>query len=253
MSSDYTPPFEIDLPEVDPQRANWERYYGEDDVTFARRLKAEAKQMMEQAQRLAGDAAQNAAREIVNEREGAPIVTIGLDTPVTRIPRYSGDPDYEPEDAQTILDLIVERAASQLSHASRDLNTKVQARALAMVEEGMREKVDALIEETLTNPVRKTNDWGEPTGEPTTLRAIIIKEAQGWLTRSIPRDNPRRGQDGRYQCAAELVSETVEKVMSRELADQVKAAKEMVKERVQTTSAAVIGKAVSDGLQLGGR
>jgi hypothetical protein len=255
MSDDFTPPFEIDLPEVGPERP-YDRHHGEDDVTYARRLTKQAEQMMERAQKIARDAAKDAARDIVHEREGAPVVTIGLDTPVTRIPRYSGDPDDEPEDATTLRDLIIERAAAQLSHASRDVTEKVRARAIEMVEEGMRERVAALIEDTLTNPIRQTNTWGEPTGEPTTLRSLIIKEGQSWLVRPIPRD----GSGGRYNrddatkaSAAVLIRDTVDSVMSRELADQVAAAKQMVKERVQTTSAAVIGKAVSDGLALNGR
>lgn len=247
--------FDLDADEIARQRRyNDSGNYDETELQTARRLVQEARAVAARIGETAQRAADDAARRIVNQRDGAPLVTIGLDTPVEDIRRWSGDPeDPEPEPAQTIRDVIVERAASMLAHSSRDLNRKVQERAMQMVEEGMRARVDALIEETLTNPVRKTNDWGEPVGEPTTLRAMVLKEAQGWLTRQPSRDGSRyRSDDATKASAAELVQKTVDEVMSRELAEQVKAAKAEVQKRVQTTAAGVIAKAVSDGLQLRG-
>lgn len=109
------------------------------------------------------------------------------------------------------------------------------------VAEQVKAQVGDVVRETLENGVRKTNTWGEPTGEVTTLRDMIAAEANAFLTKSVSRGY-NNGSETQVQA---YIRESVDRQIKKELQAAVDSAKKQVTAAVKDQAAQVITETVA--------
>lgn len=140
-----------------------------------------------------------------------------------------------PQGERTIGDAV----AAQIVAAA----TKDSGRYRALIDnvtsiraEMIREAIAPQIEQALTSPFRKTNQYGEATGQEGTLRELIIEEAQKAMTREVDGS----GYRDRQTFIQKTVAEQVQKALGAEIADAVKAAREQVSKEIGSHVAAAV-------------
>lgn len=102
--------------------------------------------------------------------------------------RYDSDGEPFGGEPQTVEDIVLGLAAAQVvAGLDREVRSRLAERVRAVRDEVIREQVAPIVAEALSGPVQRTNAYGEPVGEATTLREIITKDAQAAL-RLTPRD-----------------------------------------------------------------
>jgi hypothetical protein len=151
---------------------------------------------------------------------------------------------YDEDGVQTARTLGEEVARKVANTLMRDeeypgLRRKVMDLRVEEIREQLKPIVSAAIEEG----VRETNRYGEPVGEPTTLRALIIKEVGDLLRRPV--DNYSREKGTWVQA---LVKENVQKVLREELGAALADEKAKVVAAVRAKAADMIAQAVKEGI-----
>lgn len=150
--------------------------------------------------------------------------------------RQVGEEDFAPVPSTLetlVLNLAAQKLLTQtgiLSGADRDYTTKrlslvqeLRDRVNTIRDEEIRVQVKPIIAEALAGQIRKTNAYGEPTGQTTTLREIIGKEAERILAR---KDGDSYGHKGTIEA---LIREQVQTAFVKEMkAEMDKARQEMV-------------------------
>lgn len=159
------------------------------------------------------------------------------------VPGWTYDEDGDREPAR-LVDLVVrELVRRAVEDGSSGWNSLAQQVSRVRAEV-IREKVEAEVEAALTAQFRQTNSWGEPIGEPTTLRALIAKQAQ----EAVKLGMARSGYGEKEPAATRIIRDEVDKVLAKELTEVVAAEKAKVVAAVQAKAAELIAKAVSEGI-----
>lgn len=154
--------------------------------------------------------------------------------------------DGEPiEEAQTIEDVILDRAAELMSvraaNAEKTGYSTLRDRVSRISDDEIRARVVPLVEEAMTTPIRRTNTFGEPTGEATTLRDQIVKVAQDYLSKPVDHYSRDKGTVVQQFIAAE-----VKKAVDAELKEALAAAKTEVAAAVKNHAATMIQKTITE-------
>lgn len=156
---------------------------------------------------------------------------------------------YEPETGETehrprtLGDLVAEKLAdkiySSLTHEARYEMTKRADRERVAI---IRSKVEPIIEEAISGPIRLTNSFGEPTGPETTLNALIIDQAKKTIAGN-------RSDHGRGDTLAQrVIKDAVGAALARELNAAVADEKAKVIAAVRAKAADLIADAVRQGV-----
>lgn len=140
---------------------------------------------------------------------------------------------------QTLAEVIAEMAAGRmLLSLTNEERTGLRHRVMEISDAEIRMQVQPLVAEALARSMRKTNRWGEPTGEPITLAEAIMDEAQTQLTRTT-HDDSFSGQRKRT-LVQEIVAKEVERTIRHELAQEMSAAREQVAAAIREEGAKVL-------------
>jgi hypothetical protein len=178
-----------------------------------------------------------------------PLLTVGWDT-VIGSRQVGYDDETGPEDEPIFLgQLVVDALASQLlgqvqaeaDRIRRDALAEVRAEVHRVRAEVAREEITAIVRETLSGEVIPTDPFGYRTGEPTNLRALIVKDVQDYLREPAPRDRYSSGREGGFRL---LLKAEVDEALAKELADTIRAARKDVAARVKDRAAEIIGSVV---------
>jgi hypothetical protein len=95
------------------------------------------------------------------------------------------------------------------------------------------ERVAAVVDEVMAGEIRKTNSWGEPTGEPVTLREILVAEVKTALERKVDTHGRPAGYSRDGMPYVDYVARTAAaEAIKGELAPAVKDAVAEVKSKV---------------------
>jgi hypothetical protein len=141
---------------------------------------------------------------------------------------------------QTLADVIVRHALDKL--AQGDPWNNLAKRVQDITDEEIRAHVADTIREALNGDLRRTNSYGEPYGEPTTLRALIGQEAKTTLTRDS-------GEYGRRETVLQkLIREEVGNAFRKELSDVIAKEREKVVAAVREQAGQLIAEAVTKGV-----
>jgi hypothetical protein len=65
-----------------------------------------------------------------------------------------------------------------------------------LIDEKVAARAAAVIEELLERPIRPTDGFGQPVGEPTTLQAVLAQRVTSWCSDLIDRDGKTAKRDG---------------------------------------------------------
>ena len=135
------------------------------------------------------------------------------------------NPNVIQYDAEKMFDSIARIAAHQIVKQSRgDIRQAVHDEVRATIQSS----VGAIIEKTVNEPIQQHNHYGEKVGEPTTLKALIGKAAEGYLGAKVN----ERGEAGGYQAnqsrldyiVKKNVEATIDYTMQKEIKQAVEAA-----------------------------
>lgn len=165
---------------------------------------------------------------------------VSLDTAVGEVLAYDDEGCYPHPEPRTVGMLVADRIVEMAAKSSgwQDV-TKMADQIRGEV---IREVVRPQIEEALGRPFRKTNTYGEPVGEPVTLRELIVDEVQRVLRQ--PADTYSREKGTVLEVA---VRKEVADAFGNEVRDAVKQAREGVADEIgrqviNAVSAAMKGK-----------
>lgn len=152
---------------------------------------------------------------------------------------------YNHEDgAPTILaDRVAEQLVRQARQNDEDWKT-LRKRILSIRDEEIRKLVLPAITEAFEKPIQKTNTYGEPYGEPVTLREVVVEEAR----RILKGAGSNSLSDRDKPLARQLINQMVVKELRAELADAIKAEREKVVAAVREQAAQLITEAVTKGV-----
>lgn len=156
----------------------------------------------------------------------------------TAIRGYYG-PNDEPA---TLADLVVTELASRFMQTD-DWST-LRRRIREIRDEEIRAQVTPMIAEAVAKPIQRTGAYGDPIGEPISMREVVVDEA-----RKILQGTPK----GRYDRDAQplgrqLIHEMVNRELKTELADAIKAERQKVVDAVRAQAAELITEAVTKGV-----
>lgn len=156
---------------------------------------------------------------------------VTLDTVVAEV--YGYDEDGYDEDGYagkqstgTIADLVAAKIVEKV--AADETRWHPLTRHVAEIRaELIREMIRPQIEQALSEPFSKTNGYGEPAGQPVTLRTLIVEETKKALTAPVDCYNRDKGS-----FVTQLVRDEVRKAFAAEVADAVKQARAAVADEV---------------------
>ena len=164
-------------------------------------------------------------------------INVKLDLDAIHVATYNDEP-------QTVLDCIIREAGTQLlNQLERDARDGLRRTVKDITAEVIRGRVTTLIDEALTEPLQRTNDYGEPIGPPTTLREQIMKIAREQLKPTGQRNS--FATDKGIDTALKTVTASV---VGRELADEVAAAKADLRGRLAASAAEALSAAIVKGM-----
>lgn len=170
---------------------------------------------------------------------GTPLLTVSWDTVVAEHCVFAGDheepPAYEPI---TIGNQVIDALTNRLLE---EVRREVKASIREFLADAIRDQVSGIVTETLTGPIRKTNHWGEPVGEPTTLRQMISEQATEFLS--------AKGTEDRYGNKVpgfgSLLKTEVTDAMTKELKAAIVEARQKVAEAVRERAGELLGDVIN--------
>lgn len=172
-----------------------------------------------------------------------PLLTITWDSVIgTERLGYNHDTDEVDEIPLTLGASVADLIARRLIDGMR---SDVRKAVLDSVTETIQAEVRDIVRGQLDGTVRQTNQWGEPQGEPQTLRTLLGKQVQEYLNEK-PRDN-RQGYSAGYAKPGgfrELVEGEVDAALTKELRGVIAQARKDVVGKVQGKATALIAEAI---------
>lgn len=111
-------------------------------------------------------------------------------------------------------------------------------------------RVAFIVGGVISDGIRKTNAYGEPTGETTTLRELIVEQAQKQLTRKVNSrgETDRYAGNGSIPYVQYVAQEAARAALKGELADATKAAVDQVKAKVTGLVAEELGAKIAQAV-----
>jgi hypothetical protein len=107
------------------------------------------------------------------------IESVDLTTVVGERSRYDRDLEERVSEDVTLGDEVAKRITAKLTKDEE--YPGLRKRFLQIRDEEIRAALRPIVDETIAGPLQKTNSYGEPVGETTTLRALIMAETEKLL------------------------------------------------------------------------
>lgn len=145
---------------------------------------------------------------------------VTLNTIVGEVVRVDEDGDEYLDGHMTVADKVATLIKDAVVRSPE--YTGLKERVTEIRNQEIREAVKPLIREALERPIRKTNYYGEATGQTTTLSELIMEEAKKVFTEV--KDSYR---DKRPFIQA-VVADEVQKAFQKDIQEQVKQAREAI-------------------------
>lgn len=169
---------------------------------------------------------------------------ITLDTIVGSVVRYDSDGDPYTDGKSTVADKVAEQIKDAVVESPE--YTSLRERVTRIREEEIRAAVQPLIAEALERPIKRTNTWGEATGQETTLSEIIMEEAKKIFTAS-------RDSYNKQAFVSEVVAKEVKAAFGTYIQDEVKKARQAIAQELGSKVSSTVIQSVLDALTKGGK
>lgn len=121
---------------------------------------------------------------------------------------------------------IVDRLASD-----RNLIDEMRKKVSYVINKNVEERVLAILDDIFAGPIQQTTAWGERRGEPTTIKEIVRKKVEEFLTNAARRDT--FGGNAQPQNLSEVVAEQTRTILTGEFRKEIDAAKKGVTDKVR--------------------
>lgn len=156
---------------------------------------------------------------------------------------YDSDGEYIGGNGVTIADKVAQHLARDLM--KDDSYRTLKQRVMDLRDEEIRAQLKPIVEAAITGSIQRTNSYGHPVGEPTTLHDIILAEVNTYLTANV---------GGSYNKPTttrikSFVAEAVETVIRKEMATVIAEEKAAVVAVVRSKTAELLAEAVKQGLR----
>jgi hypothetical protein len=151
------------------------------------------------------------------------------------------DEDGNPTPQLILADLIVQALVGKLlPELQKAVVAEVQDRVAGKVDEA----VDGWIREALAEPIRQTNEWGRPKGEPISLPEYVKTEIDHWLTKGDGYERQTKMQ--------KLIRDEVDRAVADDLTGAIREARQAVVTRVGTQAGRLLAEAIKTANLLDG-
>lgn len=172
-------------------------------------------------------------------------LTLDLDAHLSKHIGY--DEDGEPiqqaiELEDVLIGLVANKLVDRLVSQRGNWDGAVRERVNQVRDEVIVERITPLIDDALAAAVQPTNRFGEPSGEPTTLRSVIVQEATAWLTKPTGDSFTRSAKTN----VAKLIADEVDRALGRELKTALDQAKADVTAAVKAKGAEVLAQTITE-------
>jgi hypothetical protein len=164
---------------------------------------------------------------------------VSLSTAVGNILKYDGEDGPYAAEARTVGHLVAEMIVDRLTQDGERWY-ELSRTVTEIKREVIREAVLPMVEQAITEPIQKTSAYGDPIGDPVTLREVIVDEARKVINSKDPNDY--RGDKGTF--LVRVVREEVSNALRAEIADAVKQAKALVAGEIGQQVAAAVTNAM---------
>jgi metal-responsive CopG/Arc/MetJ family transcriptional regulator len=163
---------------------------------------------------------------------------VSLDTVVAEVFAFDSDGEEYQQGERTVADIVSAQIVDRLvqERGWPTLRDKVQEIRSEVIREVLRPQ----IEEAVAKPIQKTNGYGEPVGEPTTLRELIVDEV-----RKAVNAPANKYSSDRSSFLAQAVAKEVQNALGKEITDAVKQARTLVADQVGQK----VADAVAEGMR----
>jgi len=144
---------------------------------------------------------------------------------------YDGDPQtVQAMMRKAVLDAAAEKLLATNENWGHDLRQEVDRLRNDIVRQRVTEEVD----KALSAPVQRTTQWGEKRGEPTTVLELIRLHLEEFLNGRVP-SNSRNHYENEHQPQnlADVIKNATRDTIKGPLAQEVAAAREVVREKVK--------------------
>ncbi len=155
-----------------------------------------------------------------------------------------GDPDKL---RRTIVRRAAKRAAADAATTVRDtVKAAVEKAVAAEIDAAVKKEVRAIAERVFSEPVRKTDSYGQPKGEAKSMREWLTDEARAGLSRKVDyKGEPDNGYGSDKKTFLEwALSSIAENWLRKNFNEDLKKAVEDAHARIATDCAAVAFNAV---------
>lgn len=153
-------------------------------------------------------------------------------------------PAYEPV---TLLEAIVDRAAHQLVQkiirGSFEWHDSLRDYVYDVREQMVRDAIGPMVQAALDEPLQRTNSWGDPIGDPRTIRTVVADTVVAEAKEALGVGKARHARQPTV--LERLVAETVPAVLTKELAAEVAEAKATLRGAVAKSAAQVMADALA--------
>ena len=168
-------------------------------------------------------------------------IVVSLDRVIGRTRPYDED---EVSEEITVLDAVIDRAAKDLL---RDVSYDVKREITTAAGKAAKEQAAAAIIEVMAGPIQPTNHFGEPSGQPTSLRELVSAEVTAWLRKTPNRNSGAYERD--QPPFVQWLREVVDKALREELKAPVAEAKKAAVDRVRDQAADLVAAAVQEAMK----
>lgn len=167
------------------------------------------------------------------------VTDVSLDSVVgdRRVPDGDGGYDREP---QTLGQAVAEDIADRL--VKDDRYARLRDEVLQLRKEEVHKLIAPIVAAAITQPIQRTNTYGQPAGPAVSMTELIIQETREYLGKV---DTYRRDEGTVVQ---KLVREAVSKTIRTELASVIAEEKAKVVAAVRAKAAELIADAVKEGI-----
>jgi hypothetical protein len=157
--------------------------------------------------------------------------------------RIFADSDF----GETIADRIIDAAADLLVREAGVKVTEGLAGEITKARERViDEKLEAIITEALTKPIKRTDQFGQDRGgEPVTLNELVVKRFEQYLQRAVKPDvGGRPSYGGNPTVLEKMIDDAIGRQFTGEIKKAVDEATEQARAAVQTSAAEILAETI---------
>lgn len=141
---------------------------------------------------------------------------------------FTYDRDGDPVRVRDLDQAVVVEAAKQLIGGS---DYEFRRKIMEQVESASQEYVRTKVEQVLAEPIQKRQQWGDPIGEPVSIREIARTKLEEFL--KAPANHDRHRVDRSPSNLTDLVQVVVTSMIKNELAEDIRTVRRDVADKVQ--------------------